>query len=504
MDWMKLKSGTDVRGTAMGDAPMLTEHVAQCLGMAFARYAAQQVGKPVTQVTIALGRDSRLTGPALLRATAEGISRAGASVLDFGMCTTPAMYMSILTPGFQPDGAVMLTASHHPSDKNGLKFFLPGGGLEGDEVAALLQAASTLQPEGMPFAGAITEKAFLPTYREQLKARIRKGLDTDMAKPLLGLHVVVDAGNGAGGFYADMLEELGAWIEGSQFLEPDGRFPNHIPNPENAVAMNSVRDAVLKVGADLGVIFDADCDRAAIVDADGREINRNRLIALISAILLDEKPGQTIVTDSVTSSGLKRFINDWGGEHYRYKRGYRNVIDEAIRLNTEGISCPLAIETSGHAALKENHFLDDGMYLVTVLIVQAMKLKQQGKTLGSLIADLQEPVESLELRLNILGEDFHDIGKQAIQKVLDYANAAEHWHIAPDNREGVRISFDLDGGMDNGWFLLRLSVHDPVLPLNVESDVPGGVEQMLRSLYQVLENCTGIDLTPMKQTLHIA
>lgn len=501
LDWTKLKSGSDVRGTALGENTVLTEHVAQCLGMAFARYVAQKESKPVTQITIALGRDSRITGPALLKATAEGISRAGAAVLDFGMCTTPAMYMSILTPGFQPDGAIMITASHHPYDKNGLKFFLRDGGLEGAEVAQLLQDASTLTPENMPFAGSITAKAFLPTYMEQLKDRIRKGLETDLAKPLLGLHVVVDAGNGAGGFYAELLESLGAWIEGSQFLEPDGHFPNHIPNPENAQAMASLREAVLRVGADLGVIFDADCDRAAIVDADGREINRNRLIALISAILLDEKPGQTIVTDSVTSSGLKRFINDWGGEHYRYKRGYRNVIDEAIRLNAEGVECPLAIETSGHAALKENHFLDDGMYLVTVLIVRAMKLKQQGQTLGSLIADLQEPVESVELRLNIQEEDFREAGKRAIQKVLDYANAAEKWHIAPDNREGVRISFDLDGGMDNGWFLLRLSVHDPVLPLNVESDVPGGVKQMLQSLYQVLLGCTGIDLSPIEKML---
>lgn len=278
-------------------------------------------------------------------------------------------------------------------------------------------------------------------------------------------------------------------------------FPNHIPNPENPVAMASIRDAVLKSGADLGVIFDADCDRAAIVDADGREINRNRLIALISAILLDEKPGQTIVTDSVTSSGLKKFIGDWGGEHYRFKRGYRNVIDEAIRLESTGISCPLAIETSGHAALKENHFLDDGMYLVTVLIVRAMKLKQEGKTLGSLIADLQEPVESSEIRLNITAEDFREAGKYAIGLVMDYASAAETWHIAPDNREGVRISFDLNGGLDNGWFLLRLSVHDPVLPLNVESDVPGGVKQMLTALYEVLRDSEGIDLKPLQQAL---
>ena len=140
-----------------------------------------------------------------------------------------------------------------------------------------------------------------------------------------------------------------------------------------------------KYDADLGVIFDADCDRAAIVDHTGREIDRIRLIALISAILLEEMPGATIVTDSVTSSGLADFIQEWGGVHYRYKRGYRNVIDEAIRLNEAGVNCPLAIETSGHAALRSNHFLDDGMYLVTVLLIKAMQLKQQGEELSKLL-----------------------------------------------------------------------------------------------------------------------
>lgn len=507
MDWMKLKSGSDVRGTAVGENAPLTNHVAMCLGMAFARYVAEKKDKPIAQVTIALGRDSRISGPALLQAAAEGVAKAGANALSFGMCSTPAMYMSIITPGFQPDGSIMVTASHHPYDKNGLKFFVEEGGLEGAAVAKLLEMASAYEPEDMAMAGTITEKPFLPTYKELLADRIRQGLNTDVQKPLLGLHVVVDAGNGAGGFYAELMEELGAWIEGSQFLEPDGMFPNHIPNPENAAAMASISEAVKKAGADLGVIFDTDCDRAAVVDADGREINRNRLIALISAILLDEKPGETIVTDSVTSSGLKKFINDWGGEHYRYKRGYRNVIDEAIRLNEEGISCPLAIETSGHAALRENHFLDDGMYLVTVLIVRAMKLKQEGKTLGSLIADLQEPVESREIRLNITAEDFREAGKVAIQKVLDYANAAESWHIAPDNREGVRIAFDLEDpdtqtmGLENGWFLLRLSVHDPVLPLNVESDVTSGVKTMLTGLYNVLKECEGIDFAPLQKAI---
>ncbi len=485
-----LKSGTDVRGKALGDGAPLTAEVAGRIGGAFVAWLRK---RGVDNPRIALGRDSRLTGEMLLDGCAEGCRQAGARVECYGMCTTPAMYMSLITEGFSCDGAVMVTASHHPFDRNGLKFFTKDGGITGrdlDEILAIAESDEALLGGSDP----IQKREFLPVYCDQLKARVQKGLDTDVPKPLLGLHVVVDAGNGAGGFYAKLLEDMGAWVEGSQFLEPDGRFPNHVPNPENAEAMQAVSGAVVKAGADLGVIFDADCDRAAIVDASGREINRNRLIALISAILLDKKPGATIVTDSVTSSGLARFIMEWGGVHYRYKRGYRNVIDEAIRLNEAGIDCPLAIETSGHAALRENHFLDDGMYLVTVLICEAMRLKQEGKSLSDLLEGLKEPKESVEIRLGITDEDFRTAGRAAIEKVMEYAAFAPGWHIAPDNREGVRISFDLDGEMDNGWFLLRLSVHDPVLPLNIESDVEGGVKYMANALYKVLANAEGIDL----------
>lgn len=174
------------------------------------------------------------------------------------------------------------------------------------------------------------------------------------------------------------------------------------------------------------------------------------------------------------------------------------MIDEAVRLNAAGIDCPLAIETSGHAALRENHFLDDGMYLVTVLIVEAMRLKQEGKELSSLLDGLREPVESVELRLGITAPDFREAGRTVIERVMDHASYETDWHIAPDNREGVRINFDLDDGLQNGWFLLRLSVHDPVLPLNLESDVEGGVKEMARGLYQVLSSAEGVDLSRLE------
>ena len=499
-DYQSLKSGTDIRGAALGEKAVLTNEVALCIGGAFITWLSEKTGKRPGALTVAIGRDSRLTSPALLAACAEGMARTGAQVWDYGMCTTPAMYMSLLTEGFKADASIMVTASHHPYYRNGLKFFLPEGGVSATDISMILSIAANTAPVDGPHP-AVQKRDFLPVYKQQLMDRMRRGLDTDVACPLLGLHVVVDAGNGAGGFYEEMLREMGAWTEGSQFLEPDGHFPNHIPNPENEQAMAAISQAVVKVGADLGVIFDADCDRAAIVDAAGREINRNRLIALISAILLDKEPGATIVTDSVTSSGLAQFITEWGGVHYRYKRGYRNVIDEAVRLNAAGIDCPLAIETSGHAALRENHFLDDGMYLVTVLIVEAMRLKQEGKELSSLLDGLREPVESVELRLNITAPDFREAGRTVIERVMDHASYETDWHIAPDNREGVRINFDLDDGLQNGWFLLRLSVHDPVLPLNVESDVPGGVRTMLSKLLSVLDGIEDIDISPIRAYL---
>lgn len=491
--WLALKSGTDIRG----NEALLTDEFAEKLGYVFALWLAQNKNVEPAQLKIAVGRDSRNSGPRLKAALIRGITAADCDVFDCGMATTPAMFMTTIDEHTMADGAIMLTASHHPPEKNGFKFMTAGGGLTGDEVSELIiQAAAVTVPTRL-----VTPIDFLDIYQESLKALVQLKLEDDAPKPLLGLHVIVDAGNGAGGFYADFLEDLGAWVEGSQFLEPNGNFPNHPPNPENPEAMRSLSEAVVKNGADMGVIFDADCDRAAIVLSDGRAINRNRLIALMAAMLLTEKSGLTFVTDSVTSSGLAKFITEWGGTHYRFKRGYRNVINEAIRLNEEGIDCPLAIETSGHAALRDNHFLDDGMYLVTLLICEAMNRKREGETLYTLLEGLQEPVESLEIRLNILVDDFRQAGQDAIEAILSHTLDNPEWRLAPDNREGVRILFDLDGEVESGWFLLRLSVHDPVMPLNLESDVPGGVKHMLEELLKLLEGHEALDLDPVRKAI---
>ena len=218
-DYQSLKSGTDIRGDALGEKAVLTNEVALCIGGAFITWLSERTGKHPGALTVAIGRDSRLTGPALLAACAEGMARTGAQVWDYGMCTTPAMYMSLLTEGFKADASIMVTASHHPYYRNGLKFFLPEGGVSATDISMILSIAANTAPVDGPHP-AVQKRDFLPVYKQQLMDRMRRGLDTDVACPLLGLHVVVDAGNGAGGFYADMLQDLGAWIEGSQFLEP--------------------------------------------------------------------------------------------------------------------------------------------------------------------------------------------------------------------------------------------------------------------------------------------
>ncbi len=406
MDYTGLQNGSDIRGVAMegiaGQSVNLTEQACRDIGRGFALWLKKRLGKDAMRV--AIGRDSRLTGQMLSGWIGEALAAEGIAVTDFGMASTPAMFMSTITEGFLYDASVMITASHLPFNRNGFKFFTRQGGLEKQDIKAILTLAASDEHTGLP-ASSVSDGSFMPEYAEILCRKVREA--TGLMRPLEGLRIVVDAGNGAGGFYvAQVLEPLGADTTGSRFLEPDGTFPNHIPNPENETAMAAITEAVLQNKADLGIIFDTDVDRAGAVLSDGSELNRNRLIAMMAAILLREHPGTTIVTDSITSTGLATFIEAHGGVHHRFKRGYRNVINESIRLNAEGHDSQLAMETSGHGAMKENYFLDDGAYLVTRLLIELSKGRREGYTLQSLIADLREPAESREFRMNLLLTDF--------------------------------------------------------------------------------------------------
>ena len=500
----RLQNGNDVRGAAIAtdtEQQTLTADIAAYISRAFVTWLSGRTGKNPSDLRIGAGHDSRVTADALMEAVLHGFSVA--ETYNCGLISTPAMFQSTVLPGSHFDGAVMITASHLPFNRNGLKFFTKDGGLEHDELTEVLDLAtelaekystgaeadagdgvSSVSAAGLPVGkGSAVTFDMVGLYCENMKKIICDEVNAaDHDHPLAGLHIVEDAGNGAAGFFAtDILKPLGADISGSVFLDPDGTFPNHIPNPENRDAMNAARKAVLDSRADLGVIFDCDGDRGAVVFSDGTEVNRNVLIALLSAILAPVYPGSTVVTDSITSDELHDFLEkDLGLKHFRYRRGYKNVIDKGIELNRAGEDCELAIETSGHGAFKENYFSDDGAYIAVKIICRMAQLKKEGRSIKSLISGLKAPAESVEIRYHIAGEDFADYGSKVLEDFRKFAEKTEGFHIVEPNYEGIRVSFN-DSEV-KGWMLVRKSLHDPVLPLNIEAEKAGGAEIIRKRL----------------------
>lgn len=496
-----LKSGSDIRGTATdgveGENIQLTDKAVFDLTVGFCKWLKENGYNKNNK--IAVGHDSRISAERIKNSVIEALGEFDFEVYDCSYASTPAMFMT--TVDLSCVASVQITASHHPFNKNGLKFFTEKGGLNPEDIERIIVlAAEPFEKAGK--TAKVIPTDFMAIYAKRLRDMICEGVKADdYEKPLKGYKIIVDAGNGVGGFYAvDVLAPLGADIEGSCYLEKDGMFPNHAPNPENKEAMASVCKATVDAKADLGIIFDTDVDRAGCVDEKGKEINRNRLVALASIIALEGNEGGTIVTDSVTSTGLTKFINEnLGGVHYRFKRGYRNVINEQLRLQSEGVNCPLAMETSGHAAFRENYYLDDGAYLITKIIIKMAQMGKEGKKLDSLISSLQDPKEEKELRFKIKCDDFKAYGNKVISELECYAKAHEGWRIADDNREGIRVYFDAED--KKGWLLLRLSVHDPIMPLNIESDVVGGVKLIAKELKCFLDTCDMLDISTLENFL---
>lgn len=500
--YKKLQNGSDIRGIAIegieGEHPNLTAREANCIGQSFVLWLSKRLGKDPGELVLATGRDPRISGPDLAFAINQGLTLQGGKVFDFGLASTPAMFMATQFSQFDCDGTVMITASHLPFNRNGFKFFTKDGGLDKKDITAILEGAAAIEAAGATATeasgataigagadaagargadGSSIETADIITpYSEHLKKLIIEGAGSE--RPLEGMKIVIDAGNGSGGFYATrVLEPLGADVSESQFLDPDGTFPNHAPNPENREAMKSISDKVLSADADMGIIFDTDVDRSAAVDSHGSEIARNGIVAMAAALVAPDHPGTTVVTDSITSRQLTEYLEkDLGLKHFRYRRGYRNVINKSIELNEQGIDSQLAIETSGHAALKENYFLDDGAYLATKIVIKAANLFKEGKPIDSVIAGLADPADDEEVRIPINCEDFGPYGDKVLADLEAFVvendtadgRAGAALSLEQPNYEGVRINFP------DGWCLLRKSLHDPILPLNIASDKKGG------------------------------
>ncbi|KAL5760995.1 hypothetical protein ACOSQ2_019833 [Xanthoceras sorbifolium] len=533
----RLQNGSDVRGVALegerGRTVDLTPPAVEAIAESFGEWVKNSLekdrGGPVDEdvIRVSLGKDPRISGPSLSVAVFAGLSRAGCLVFDMGLATTPACFMSTVLPPFAYDASIMMTASHLPYTRNGLKFFTKKGGLTSPEVEEVCDRAArkyanrlakvstllTTPPRRVDFMS-----AYAKHLREIIKERVNHPLHYDT--PLQGFQIIVNAGNGSGGFFTwDVLDKLGADTFGSLHLKPDGMFPNHIPNPEDKNAMALTRAAVLENKADLGIVFDTDVDRSGVVDKSGNPINGDKLIALMSAIVLREHPGATIVTDARTSMALTKFMTDRGGNHCLYRVGYRNVIDKGVHLNEDGIEAHLMMETSGHGALKENYFLDDGAYMVVKIIIEMVRMKLAGSDegIGSLIKDLEEPLESVELRMNIISEPRHakEKGSEAIEAFRQYLEEGRlhGWELDACGdcwvSEGCLVdSNDSPAAIDArmyrakvsdekhgqyGWIHIRQSIHNPNIAVNVQSTVPGGCLSITRVLRDKFLLASGMD-----------
>lgn len=327
----------------------------------------------------------------------------------------------------------------------------------------------------------------MPHYADKLKNAILEQVKTG-DKPLEGLNIVLNAGNGSGGFFNDVLKELGADVSASIWLEPDGDFPaGYVPNPESSTMIAETTKACEEANADIGIMLDTDADRCGFVvprtvSEDGTRstyeaLNRNRLIALLSVIFSESSPGCAIVTDSVTSEGLATFLqDDLGLQHVRYLKGYANVINKARELTESGAAnAEMAIETSGHCAMKENAYLDDGTYTaVKVVSLLARVAADSNTSLLDLISNYQEMPEVSELRMELLDESLEstsvvfDFAALEIEQLCESVGGDEDpavatWSLDNDNLEGIRVRTG-----NGGFFMLRKSLHDPVISLQVE------------------------------------
>lgn len=490
MNALQLLSGSDIRGHADRD---LNNTVLDHLMRVFSQHLKNQT----VHSTVVIGKDSRVSGPRIEKCLIDSLCRNGIKVIQLkttdpwrNVSTTPMVFQAVNY--YHATAGIMITASHLPQEWNGLKFFNSTTSYSKDQIKDLLIKSQAIT--GIDFsedAVALTSMPaeletveFLPVYAETIARMIRQGIKSDgvVSAPLSGLRILTDAGNGASGFFADyVLKSLGATIEGSLYLEPDGLFPHHIPNPEEPGSIRDLSESVIKHKADLGIIFDTDGDRSSVVLPDGRPVTHNRILALVAAMTLAEHPGSYLVTDSVTSDRLTAFIIAHGGIHRRFKRGYDTIRQEMKRLNDSGRECWVGGETSGHIMFRENNYADDGSYTVAKILIYMARLRNEGRNLESVLSDLTEPAESQSWRIPLHCQDFQSAGQRCIDHLIHYAqqNGSDY-----DITEGIRMNFHTHHSQ--GWILIRLSLHEPLLVVNAESDTLGGMAPMLDILQKQL------------------
>ena len=438
----------DIRGIVPST---LNEEVARGLGRAFGT-AARAEG----QTTVAVGRDGRLSGPALAAALIQGLVEAGITVIDVGRVTTPLLYFAAST---LCESGIQVTGSHNPKDYNGFKMVLNGRAIYGEEIQALRR---TMEQESWQLApgGSVRQADVLPAYTDRIVG------DVKLARPV---KVVVDCGNGIAGASAPAIfRALGCEVV-ELFSEVDGNFPNHHPDPSKPENLRDLIKALQSSDAELGLAFDGDGDRLGIVTKDGSNIFPDRQMMLFAEDVLSRVPGAEIIFDVKCTQRLAPAIAAAGGVPVMYKTGH-----SLIKARMKETNSPLGGEMSGHIFFKERWYgFDDGTYAGCRLLEILSRSADPSAVLNALPTSHSTP----ELNVACAEGEPHRLTAelQALAKET-FTAPAEASTI-----DGLRVDWP------DGFGLIRASNTTPVLSLRFEGQTPEALARIEAAMLALLK-----------------
>jgi phosphomannomutase/phosphoglucomutase len=433
----------DLRGIVGSE---LTEELAVRFGRAYSTYVTTRGVK-----TISLGRDGRLSSPALHKALLEGLLAGGVDVIDIGICPSPLVYFSLFT--LPVGGGIMITGSHNAAEYNGFKVCIGKTAIHGEEIQNLRRVME--EGKFVSGAGRVSEHPIISDYL----AYLAKSFSHVQAQRL---HIVIDCGNGAASLVAKQaLELLGCNVTGL-YCDLDGRFPNHHPDPTVLENLSDLMQAVKTHHADAGIGYDGDADRIGAVDEQGNVLWGDRLMVLYSRDILADRPGSTIISEVKASQSLYDDITERGGRAIMWKTGH-----SLIKAKMKEESAVLAGEMSGHMFFADRYFgYDDAIYASCRLVEILAKTRQP---LSTLVADLPRSVVTPEIRVDLPDTVKFEVVEWIRQRFAGYLKTKQG--LGPKKLtiqnlitiDGVRAIFD------DGWGLIRASNTQPALVLRFEA-----------------------------------
>jgi phosphomannomutase len=442
----------DIRGIVPST---IDEAVAKGLGRAFGTVARAE-----GETTVAVGRDGRLSGPALSAALVRGLISSGVDVIDVGMVTTPMLYFAANT---LCKSGIQVTGSHNPKDYNGFKMVMGGRAIYGDEIQALRKLMEDESWVNAAPGKIINVNVFKP-YRDRIVSDIK------LARPL---KIVIDSGNGIAGASAPAIfRALGCEVI-ELFSEVDGNFPNHHPDPSKPENLRDLMAALKANDAELGLAFDGDGDRLGIVTKDGNNIYPDRQMMLFAQDVLSRVPGGTILFDVKCSQRLAPAIEAAGGKALMYKTGHSLIKAKMKEIEKNGGQAPLGGEMSGHIFFKERWFgFDDGTYAGARLLEILSKSPDANAVLNALPTSFSTP----ELNVKCSEGEPHRV----VEKLVTLAAFKPPAMV--NNIDGLRVDWP------DGFGLIRASNTTPVLVLRFEGQSPDAMHRIESDMLALLKS----------------